>query len=94
MYRRALIEINKNNRVTSFPQGTSSFFRLMIFNQIKWAAQTLFCLQSTTVSTCTDRNSFSAKQKQRKKYIDQNNCITHANSVIFVTLKTENAKIQ
>lgn len=40
-------------------------------------------------SVDTDRNSFSAKQKQRKKYIDQNNCITHANSVIFVTLKTE-----
>lgn len=39
--RGALIEINKNNRVTSFPQGTSSFFRLMIFNQIEWAAQTL-----------------------------------------------------
>lgn len=39
--RGALIEINKNNRVTSFPQGTSSFFRLMIFNLIEWAAQTL-----------------------------------------------------
>lgn len=49
---------------------------------------TSFCLQSKTVSTLRDPNSFSAKQKQRKKYIDQNNCITHANSVILVAPKT------
>lgn len=65
MYRRALIEINKNNRVTSFPQGTSSFFRLMIFNQIKWAAQTIFCLQSTTVSTLTEIPSPQNKNSEK-----------------------------
>lgn len=48
---------------------------------------TSFCLQSKTLSTLRDPNSFSAKQKQRKKYIDQNNCITHTNSVILVAPK-------